>query len=241
VSDAAGAPGPLIGSGRAADVYDLGDGRVLRRYRTAHSCAAEADLMRYLRQAGYPVPEVFAVSGPDLVMERLEGRDMLADLASRPWRVGRHARTLALLHDRLHQITAPPGLRRPVGRGDQVLHLDLHPGNVVLTPGGPVVIDWSNGCAGPAGADVAMAYLIMASSDTDGLPKWLAALARPLRRAFLRRFRTAVRDDPAPHLASVAGQRLNDPNVRPAEAARLRRLAGHAITERPRPWSPWGG
>ena len=29
-------PGPLIASGRAADVYDLGDGTVLRRYRTAH-------------------------------------------------------------------------------------------------------------------------------------------------------------------------------------------------------------
>ena len=29
----AGAPGALIGRGRRADVYDLGDGRVLRRYR----------------------------------------------------------------------------------------------------------------------------------------------------------------------------------------------------------------
>lgn len=234
MTDAAGAPGPLIGSGRAADVYALGDDRVLRRYRTAHSCAAEADLMRYVRAAGYPVPEVFAASGPDLVMARLDGRDMLADLASRPWRVSRHARTLALLHDRLHQIDAPPGLRRPVGPGSQVLHLDLHPGNVMLTAGGPVVIDWSNGCAGPAGADVAMAYLIMASSDLDSLPKWLAPLARLLRRVFLRRFRAAVRDDPAPHLASVAGQRLKDPNVRPAEAARVRRLAARAATERPR-------
>jgi hypothetical protein len=45
----------------------------------------------------------------------------------------------------------------------------LHPGNVMLTDDGPFVIDWSNGCAGEAGADVAMAYLIMASSDVDGL------------------------------------------------------------------------
>src|SRR5437016_2353502 len=110
MTDAAKPPGPLIGSGRAADVYALGDGKVLRRYRTAHSCAAEAALMRYLSEAGYPVPEVFDVDGGDLVMQRLHGRDMLADLASRPWRVAGHARTLALLHDRLHQITAPPGL-----------------------------------------------------------------------------------------------------------------------------------
>ena len=230
MTDAAGLPGPLIGSGRAADVYAIDGGRVLRRYRKAYSCAAEADLMRYLREAGYPVPAVFAVDGADLVMQRLHGRDMLADLSSRPWRVARHARTLARLHDQLHQIAAPAGLGR-FGPGGQVLHMDLHPGNVMLTADGPFVIDWSNGCAGEAGADVAMAYLIMASSDVDGLPWWLTPVARGLRRVFLSRFRAAVRDDPRPHLARVARFRLKDPNVRPAEATRLRRLAGLAAAE----------
>jgi aminoglycoside phosphotransferase (APT) family kinase protein len=229
MTDAAG-PGPLIGSGRAADVYALGGGQVLRRYKTAHSCAAEAELMRYLREAGYPVPEVFAVDGPDLVMQRLVGRDMLADLASRPWRAAAHARTLARLHDQLHQIAAPAGLARPVGPGGRVLHLDLHPGNVMLTADGPFVIDWTNGCAGEPGADVAMAYLIMASSEIDGLPWWLTPVARGLVRVFLSRFRAAVHDDPGPHLARAAAYRLHDPNVRPAEAARLRRLAGLAAT-----------
>jgi aminoglycoside phosphotransferase (APT) family kinase protein len=229
MTDAAG-PGPLIGSGRAADVYALGNGQVLRRYKTAHSCAGEAELMSYLREAGYPVPEVFAVDGPDLVMQRLDGRDMLADLASRPWRVAAHARTLARLHDQLHQIAAPAGLARPVGPGGRVLHLDLHPGNVMLTAEGPFVIDWTNGCAGEAGADVAMAYLIMASSEIDGLPWWLTPVARGRVRVFLSRFRAAVHDDPGPHLARAASYRLHDPNVRPAEAARLRRLAGLAAT-----------
>jgi len=228
VTDAVGEPGVLIGRGRAADVYALDDRRVLRRYRTAYSGAAEADLMRYLRQAGFPVPEVFDVDGADLVMERLDGRDMLTDLASRPWRVTRHARVLAGLHDRLHQIAAPPGLRQPLGRGERILHLDLHPGNVMLTAGGPVVIDWTNGVAGPAGADVAMACLIMASSDVDDLPRWLRPAAGGLRRLFLRRFRAAVRDDPGPYLAEVARYRMTDPNVRPAEAARLLRLARQA-------------
>jgi tRNA A-37 threonylcarbamoyl transferase component Bud32 len=225
MTDAAGLPGPLIGSGRAADVYALGAGKVLRRYRFTYSCAAEAGLMRYLREAGYPVPEVFAADGTDLVMQRLHGRDMLADLASRPWRVARHARTLARLHDQLHQIAAPEGLRS-FGPGGRVLHLDLHPANVMLTADGPFVIDWSNGCSGEGGADVAMAYLIMASSDVDGLPSWLAPVAGGLRREFLRRFLAAARDDVRPHLARVARYRLKDPNVRPAEATRLHRLAG---------------
>ena len=29
-------PGPLLASGRAADVFDIGDGKVLRRYRAPH-------------------------------------------------------------------------------------------------------------------------------------------------------------------------------------------------------------
>jgi hypothetical protein len=70
-----------------------------------------------------------------------------------------------------------------------------------------------------------MAYLIMASSDLDALPWWLGPAAWSLRRMFLRRFRAAVRDDPEPYLAQVARYRLKDPNVRPAEAARLLRLA----------------
>ena len=107
MTDSSADPGVLIGQGRAADVYALDDRRVLRRYRTSHSCAGEADLMRYLRQAGYPVPEVLAGYGRDLVMDRLYGRDMLTDLIRRPWRAARHGRVLAGLHDRLHQIAAP--------------------------------------------------------------------------------------------------------------------------------------
>jgi Ser/Thr protein kinase RdoA (MazF antagonist) len=219
VTDSPADPGVLIGQGRAASVYALDDRRVLRRYAKPRSCAGEAELMRYLRQAGYPVPEVLAVDGRDLVLERLNGPDMLADLIRRPWRAARHGRVLAGLHNRLHQIAAPAGLRRRFAAGDRVLHLDLHPANVMLTPGGPVVIDWTNAAAGPAGADVALADLIMASSDIDGLPGWP-------RRIFLLGFRRAVRDDPGPYLAEAARYRLADANIRPHEAERVRRLAG---------------
>jgi aminoglycoside phosphotransferase (APT) family kinase protein len=226
MTDGAGDPGPLIGRGRAADVYALDAGRVLRRYRTGYSCAAEADLMRYLRRAGYPVPEVFAAEGPDLVMERLDGHDMLAGLERRPWRAARYGRTLARLHDQLHQIPAPPGLRQPFGPADRVVHLDLHPANVMLTSGGPVVIDWTNAAAGPAGTDVAMAWLIMSSSEIDDVPWWLRPAVGTVRGVLVGRFRAAAQDDPAPYLAQVAGYRMKDPNVRPAEIARLRQLAG---------------
>jgi aminoglycoside phosphotransferase (APT) family kinase protein len=221
-------PGPLIGAGRAADVYAIGPDRVLRRYRAPLDVRPEAEIMRYLSQAGYPVPAVYDADGPDLMMERLDGRDMLADLARRPWLARRHARTLADLHNRLHQLAAPAGWPQLFGPAGTVLHLDLHPGNVMLTSRGPVVIDWTNVLSGPAGADVAMAYLIMASSEVDDLPLPVRPALSAVRRAFIRHFLLAARDDPGPHVARVARHRMTDRNVRPSEADWLARRAAKA-------------
>ncbi|MGH3394366.1 MAG: phosphotransferase [Streptosporangiaceae bacterium] len=222
------APGPLVGAGRTADVYALGPDRVLRRCRTGYDTQREAEVMTYLAEAGFPVPRIYDADGPDLVMERLKGRDMLADLASRPWLVRRHARALAGLHDRLHQIPAPPSLPERHGSGGRVLHLDLHPGNVMLTPSGPVVIDWSGVSAGPPAVDVAMFWVIIATSDVDELPRRIRLAVAALRSALLRQFLAAVQDDPAPVLARVARARIADPNVRPAEVRRLEEIADRA-------------
>jgi hypothetical protein len=73
---AAEVPGTLVGAGRNADVYDIGGGRVLRRYRDGREprrVNAEAQVMVHARAFGVPVPEVFDVSGSDIVMERAVG------------------------------------------------------------------------------------------------------------------------------------------------------------------------
>lgn len=225
------APGPLIGAGRTADVFALGPDRVVRRYRTDRDTQREAGLMTYLAQAGFPVPRVYDSSGPDLVMERIQGRDMLADLGRQPWLVRRHARSLAALHDRLHQIPAPPGLRERYGSGDRVVHLDLHPGNVMLTPSGPVVIDWDGAASGAPAVDVAMVWVIIASSDVDVLPRAQRPAAQTLRSVLLRQFLGAVHDDPVPVLARVARARMDDPHVRPGEIRRLEEIAARAERE----------
>jgi aminoglycoside phosphotransferase (APT) family kinase protein len=185
-------------------------------------------MMRYLDQAGFPVPKVYAADASDLVMERLDGRDMLTDLARRPWLARRHARLLADMHNQLHQIPAPPGFPEPLGPGDTVMHLDLHPGNIMLTSRGPVVIDWSNRAVGPAGADVAMAYLIMACSEVDDLPLMIRPMVSSVRAAVVRHFLLGVRDDPVPYLAVAARLRMVDPNVRPSEVEWLARKAAEA-------------
>jgi aminoglycoside phosphotransferase (APT) family kinase protein len=221
-------PGELIGSGRSADIYAMGDGRVLRRFRGDYDMRREAEIMIHVAKAGFPVPAVYDVAGCDLIMERLDGPDMLTDLASHPWRARRYGSMLADLHNQLHTIQAPADAWRPFEDGDRVLHLDFHPGNVMLTSRGPVVIDWSNGSAGPAGADVAMAYLIMASSEPDNLPRLIRPLLATLRTQLVTAFLTGVRDDPGPYIDAAATFRLSDPNVRPAEAARLHELVARA-------------
>jgi aminoglycoside phosphotransferase (APT) family kinase protein len=130
------------------------------------------------------------------------------------------------MHDQLHEIAAPSWLPRPLDNGDRVVHLDLHLGNVVLAETGPVVIDWSNGAAGPPGADVAMAALIMRISEVDGLPRPIKLIAGRVRRSVVRQFERSASHDAGPWLAEVAKLRLVDRNVRPAEAAVLRRMIG---------------
>jgi tRNA A-37 threonylcarbamoyl transferase component Bud32 len=46
----------------------------------------EVAIMRYVRDRGYPAPQVVDVSGRDLTLERVDGPTMLADLRRRPWR-----------------------------------------------------------------------------------------------------------------------------------------------------------
>jgi len=204
-------PGPLIGTGRAADVYALGEQRVLLPVPERRQRGARGRVMAYLAEASFPVPRVYEASGPDLVMERLDGRDVLADLSSRLWLVRQHARTLAQLRDQLHAIVASPSLPVQSGPGDRMLHLDLHPGNVMLTATGPVVIDWSSVAAGAPAADVAMAWLIIATSEVNA-PSLLLPAISSIRAVLLHRFRALVRDDPGPEMARAARARMADRN-----------------------------
>ena len=223
-------PGTLVGAGRNADVYDIGGGRVLRRYRDGRDSRAvdrEAQVMLHARAFGTPVPEVFEVSGSDIVMERVAGPTMLDALGRRPWTVRRQATLLARLHHLVHQVPAMPGLRTPFGDEDRashvLLHRDLHPQNVILTSAGPVIIDWEGAASGPASYDVAMTWVIIGFSQVPGTGLEATA-SRGVQALFTRSFvRAAGPIDPA-WRATAVRHRLADPNVLPVERARLERL-----------------
>jgi aminoglycoside phosphotransferase (APT) family kinase protein len=194
----------MIAAGRASEIFDLGDGRVLRRFKRHGEPVREARVMEQARAHGFPVPEVFEVRDDALVLEFVDGPTMLAELGRRPWRLARHARTLAALHARVHEIPY---------EGERLLHLDLHPDNVLLSSRGPVVIDWTNARAGDPAVDVALTWVICATAGSPG-----AAL---FTRCFLRH---VDRDAARRALPEAVAYRLADPNVTGSERDRVTRL-----------------
>ncbi|HLU44139.1 MAG TPA: phosphotransferase [Natronosporangium sp.] len=214
------APGPLLASGREADVFALDDRRVLRRYRQGGDVTAEAAAMAYLRDRGYPVPAVYEAAGTDLVMERVSGPTLAEALAAGDVDPARAGRLLAELHQRLH--TLPPRLGRRAG--DRILHLDLHPDNVILCQTGPMVIDWRNVTEGPPDLDLALTALILGEVGI-GLHVDFAEPARQLLTVFLRH----ADGDPLSHLAQALAIRTSNPTLQPDEIAALDRAAALVV------------
>jgi aminoglycoside phosphotransferase (APT) family kinase protein len=167
---------------------------------------------------------------PGVLMERIAADDLLAVLTRAPWRMSWGMRLLGEVHARLHAIAAPselPPLREQIADrlarsprvppalaayaldlldalpdGESLCHGDFHPGNVLLTPRGPVVIDWGHAARGDAVGDLGRTSLMLRrGSLPPGTPTLIRAVApfavgafgAGYRRAYLR----VARADPA--------------------------------------------
>jgi uncharacterized protein (TIGR02172 family) len=145
-----------------------------------------------------------------IVYERIDGLSLLNELARKPWKVVQHARLLANLHVQVHAVPAPANLetqrewarggipetkklsqelRESVLRlldsmpdGNQLCHGDFHPGNIIMTHRGPVIIDWMTASKGVACGDVARTSTILeAAKVPEGTPmRWLLEWVRKL-------------------------------------------------------------
>jgi aminoglycoside phosphotransferase (APT) family kinase protein len=221
--------GALLASGRDGDIYEYGPGRVLRKTRDGRSIAHEARIMEYVAERGYPVPRIDEVraDGTEIVMERIDGPLMLEPGIGGIVNLPRMLRVLADLHDRLHEIPAPDSLRALPDGGDRLLHLDLHPLNVINSPTrGFVVIDWGNAHRGDPLFDVALTYVLLTCPRIP-VPRpvelALDAMRRPLvGRVFARRYRGQALDA---RIAEAAELKCFDKNMSPEEVTRMRRLA----------------
>lgn len=212
--------GPMIASGRDCDIFAAGTGKVVRRARDGRSLEREASVMRHARRNGFPAPEVFDADGTDILMERIDGVDLMQDAASSPSRLPSHAQLLADLLRQLGAVRAPGWLPAAEGcMGASLLHLDLHPLNVLITGDGPWVIDWANASRGAAGADVANTWLTMATAPAGEL------VPPGARQLMLGTFLDGIdREAARPYLGAMARRRSADRYVSDAERADIDRL-----------------
>jgi aminoglycoside phosphotransferase (APT) family kinase protein len=224
----------LLASGRDCDIFEYGAGLVVRRSRLGRSQADEAATMRYVGERGYPVPAVDDLSddGSELVMERIEGPSMVEAARRRPWTIRGQGVVLADLHRRLHEIEAPEFLRpAPVGHGDRVVHLDLHPLNVIISPRGPVVIDWTNAARGDPATDVGLTWLLLVAGElpAGGVKDAILGLGRSwLTSGFLAACDlSAVR----PQLRELADWKAQDQNISASERQAMRSLVDSVMAD----------
>jgi Phosphotransferase enzyme family len=214
----------LLASGRDSDIYAHAPGLVVRRSRQGRSLRTEALTMEYARSCGYPVPAVAELSDDEteLVMEQVDGPSMVDLLGRRPWTLATQADLLISLHRRLHELLAPEWLLpAQVGTGDRLLHLDLHPLNVLMGTSGPMVIDWSNAARGDPPIDVAMSWLLMAVGEIPA-GRIQAAFLERARIFLIRRFLIGFeREDVQRCLHEVVEWKMTDENMTASECAAM--------------------
>ena len=140
-------PLKILASGRDGDIFEFAPGLVLRKTRDGRSIAHEARIMRYVAEHG--LPGAAHRGGARRRHRDRDGAHRRPDHDGRDGAAAVEARRPPAACSPICTIsctrsTAPDWLPGMPDGGDRLLHLDLHPLNVIMSPNGPVVIDWPN-------------------------------------------------------------------------------------------------
>lgn len=170
---------------------------------------------------------------PGIIFERVSGPTMLQYITAKPWLILGTARRFAELQADMHSRQVPelPALAEKIKArlagialltaetkaqlitllesypaGDAVCHGDFHPDNLIMSPRGPVIIDWLDAARGNPLYDVARtSYLLSKAGLPPGTNLFRRTLIRLFRKTFhwryLRRYR---------QVRPFTGQQLKD-------------------------------
>ena len=194
----------------------------LRVFRADQAALARREIiaMNAAGSAGLPVPEVHAEGlwggRPAVLLNWLPGCPLKHELAARPWRVWTYGHALGRMQAAIHRVPAPANLVHPVpwvewsnpdevlrdrllavaAKSKALLHLDLHPMNVLAERGRlTAVLDWANARAGDPRADLARTATILRFGPLDDVPSPVSGL---LRRVLIAGWRRGYREVAGP-------------------------------------------
>ena len=107
-----------IAEGREAEIYEWEEGTILRLMREGRgqeSVDMQARALNAAHDAGIVVPkpgDTTIVNGRHgLVMERIDGPDLLTLLGRKPWHIWSAGTTTGRLQAEMHEVVAPEGLQ----------------------------------------------------------------------------------------------------------------------------------
>jgi aminoglycoside phosphotransferase (APT) family kinase protein len=209
-----------VAEGREAEMFAWEGGTILRLLRDPDRQAGiqrEAAAMTAASDRGVRVPAVHGLTTvegrPGMIMERIDGPDLLGVIASRPWTVFRAGRICGEVHAQLHgagvSSRLPPlratiwggiesssripeelaqfalGILNELPDGDSLCHGDFHPANILMAGDTPVIIDWTNATRGDPAADVARSLVLLRMGEPPPGSSLFLRLAARVARGLL--------------------------------------------------------
>lgn len=103
--------GTVIGKGRTAEVYEWGEGKVLKLYFDWYNeewINFEKEIGYALAENGVPSPKVYGLidegSRKGIIYERVSGKSILKLLGIRPWKGRYYCRRMAQVHNEIHNF-----------------------------------------------------------------------------------------------------------------------------------------
>lgn len=214
-------PSRPMARGASAELFDLGDGRVLKLFRDTVSDEMIAREIAASVHAGRCGVRTAAALGRDdregrrgVLYPRLEGGTLMDWIRHNPMKAGRALDGMAAIHVAMHAKEggtlralkdvlatdiaygpAPLAVQQAATAylqalpdGGALTHGDFHLGNVMMTPQGLAVIDWSKAATGHPAADAVRSEMLMrfGIGPTDWVTNlWRDWAAARLRKAYL--------------------------------------------------------
>ncbi|MCR8635179.1 phosphotransferase family protein [Paenibacillus radicis (ex Xue et al. 2023)] len=136
-----------------------------------------------------------------IIYERIVGSTLMRLIEPTESSLSKHAKVMAALHAEIHRATHkhPPNLKQELTKkinrlnhitienrteiirlldnlpaAHTICHYDFHPDNIIMSPRGPIIVDWFNTLVGNPNADIMRTLLMLRSHALpDDPPDWL--------------------------------------------------------------------